>query len=119
MFVKGEKSSIKKYYQVTSKETAKMLLNSDSPSLKGTEFKQVFVWLEQPTLEQAQNSGARFLDTVIEFETSATFSPDTSIVDSSLWNIAGISDRPGPISIFNVVEVGFKKNKRWWQFWKK
>jgi len=33
--------------------------------------------------------------------------------------IARISDRPGPISISDVVETGFKKSKRWWQFWKK
>ena len=114
---KGKDSNV--YYQVTSKENAQMLIDSDSPALKGTEFKEVYAWTVQPTLEQARNSGARYLDTVIEFETNATFSRDTSIVDSSLWNIARVSDRPGPISISNVVEVGFKNNKRWWQFWKK
>ena len=112
-------SKTKKYYQVTSKENAQALINLANPSLKGTEFKEVYVWTVQPTLKQAKNSGARYLDTVIEFETNATFSRDTSIVDSSLWDIARVSDRPGPISIFNVVEVGFKKGKRWWKFWKK
>lgn len=112
-------SATKKYYQVTSKENAQALINSGNPALKGTEFKEVYVWTVQPTLKQAKNSGARYLDTVIEFETNATFSRDTSIVDSSLWDIARVSDRPGPISISNVVEVGFKKGKRWWEFWKK
>lgn len=94
-------------------------MNSNNPMLKGQEFQQVYVWTEQPTLNQAKNSGARYLDTVIEFETPATFSRDTSMDDSSLWDIAMISDRPGPISISNVVEIGFKNKKRWWQFWKK
>ena len=71
------------------------------------------------TTNVGTSSGARYLDTVIEFETSATFSKDTSMDDSSLWNIARISDRPGPISISNVKVVGFKKEKKWWQFWKK
>ena len=116
---RGGEDSVRKYYQVTSKENAKAILNSDHPALKGTEFKEVYVWIEQPTLKQAKNSGARYLDTVIEFETNVTFSKDTSIVDRSLWNIARVSDRPGPISISNVVETGFKESKRWWQFWKK
>lgn len=116
---KGGSDSARKYYQVTSKENAQILLNSDNPALKGTEFKEVYVWTEQPTLKQAKNSGARYLDTVIQFETNATFSRDTSIVDSSLWDIARVSDRPGPIPISNVVETGFKESKRWWQLWKK
>ena len=74
---------------------------------------------DSPTLKQAQNSGARYLDTVIGFKTSATFSEDRSIGDRSLWNIAMRSDRPGPISISDVTETGFKESKRWWQFWKK
>ena len=61
----------------------------------------------------------RRLDTVIEFETSVTFSKDKSMDDRSLWDIARISDRPGPISISNVKIIGFKKQKKWWQFWKK
>ena len=50
---------------------------------------------------------------------NAGFSEDKSIGDRALWEIARISDRPGPISISDVVETGFKKSKRWWQFWKK
>lgn len=61
----------------------------------------------------------RRLDTVIEFETSVTFSKDKLMDDRSLWDIARISDRPGPISISNVKIIGFKKQKKWWQFWKK
>lgn len=61
----------------------------------------------------------RRLDTVIEFETSVTFSKDKLLDDRSLWDIARISDRPGPISISNVKIIGFKKQKKWWQFWKK
>lgn len=61
----------------------------------------------------------RRLDTVIEFETSVTFSKDKLMDDRSLWDIARISDRPGPISISNVKIIGFKKQKKWGQFWKK
>ena len=116
----GSDSNTKtKYYQVTSNESAQALVSSDSPVLKGREFQQVYAWTVQPTLKQAKNSGARYLDTVIEFETSVTFSKDKSMDDRSLWDIARISDRPGPISISNVKIVGFKKQKKWWQFWKK
>lgn len=104
---------------MTSKENAQALLNSDNPALIGKEFKEVYVWEVQPTLKQAKKSGARYLETVIEFETNTTFLRDTSIVDKTLHDIARVSDRPGPVSISNVVEVGFKKEKRWWQFWKK
>lgn len=100
-------------------ERQKALLNSDHPVLRGNEFREVYAWTKQPTLEQAKNSGARYLDTVIEFETSATFSEEHSMADRSVWNIARISDRAGPISISNVVETGYKESKRWWQFWKK
>ena len=116
---KGGSNEKTKYYQVTSNENAQILVNSDSPALKGREFQQVYAWTVQPTLKQAQNSGARYLDTVIEFETSATFSKDRSMDDRSLWDIARISDRPGPISIENVKIVGFKGKKKWWKFWKK
>ena len=51
--------------------------------------------------------------------TSVTFSKDKSMDDRSLWDIARISDRPGSISISNVKIIGFKKQKKWWQFWKK
>lgn len=50
---------------------------------------------------------------------NAGFSEDKSIGDRALWEIARVSDRPGSISISDVVETGFKKSKRWWQFWKK
>lgn len=42
-----------------------------------------------------------------------------SMDDTSLHIIAKKSSRPGPISISDVIEVGFKEEKRWWQFWKK
>lgn len=85
--------------------------------LKGEEFKEVYVWSQQPTLKQAKLSGARNIETVIRFEVNPnTFIKDSS-VDESLRNIARISTRPGPISVYNVIEVGFKKE--WWEFWKK
>lgn len=100
-------------------EIAQALVDSDNPLLIGKEFVQVYAWTVQPTLEQAQHSGSRYLDTVIEFETSTTFSKDKSMDDISLHDIARISDRPGPISILNVKIVGFKEKKKWWKFWKK
>jgi len=109
------------YYQVTSREIADDLINSPNPALKGKEFKEVYAWDVQPTLSQARNSGARSLDTVIQFNTSTYFGRDNSIVNDALreMGIARVSSRPGPISISNVVEVGFKPEVKWWQFWKK
>ncbi|MBU5488017.1 RHS repeat-associated core domain-containing protein [Clostridium sp. MSJ-8] len=117
----NDKDSSKTYYQVTSEEVANELINSDNSQLKGKEFQQIFVCTEQPTYKQAQNSGARSLETVIEFKTSASFSTlDTTMDDDTLWKIARMSDRPSPISISNVKKVGFKAGKkRWWRFWKK
>ena len=114
-----DEGNLKTYYQVTSKETAQQLINSDNPYLIGKEFKEVYAWSVQPTYKQAANSGATQLETVIKFKTSVYFDKDTSMDDTSLYDIAKISSRPGPISISNVTEVGFKKGKRWWQFWKK
>lgn len=114
-----DEGNLKTYYQVTSKETAQQLINSDNPYLIGKEFKEVYAWPVQPTYKQAANSGATQLETVIKFKTSVYFDKDTSMDDTSLYDIAKISSRPGPISISNVTEVGFKKGKRWWQFWKK
>ena len=68
-----------KYYQATSKKTAQELMQSPSPTLKGREFKQVYAWGKQPTIEQAKNSGARNYETVIEFETNASFSKDSTV----------------------------------------
>lgn len=92
-----------------------------NPALKGKEFKEVYAWDVQLTLSQARNSGARSLDTVIQFNTSTYFGRDNSIVNDALreMGIARVSSRPEPISISNVVEVGFKPEVKWWQFWKK
>ena len=109
----------KTYYQVTSKESAQALMESENPALRGGEFQEVYVWTEQPTYEQAINSGAYYPETVIQFESSASFIPDKSMDDQSLWEITKKSARPGPISISNVIEVGFKKIRKWWEFWKK
>ena len=116
----GDGSPLRTYYQVTSKESAQALVKAEKPKLKGRESNLIYVWTEQPTYEQASNSGARFLETVIKFDTSASFSvQDYSIQDSALHEITRVSDRPGPLTISNVTEVGFKNSKRWWEFWKK
>lgn len=83
----------------------------------GKEFKEVYAWTEQPTKEQAEASGARDIETVISFETSTSFVKDET-VEKSLQETARVSSRPGPISVKNVKEVGFKKKKVWWKFWK-
>ena len=41
---RGGEDSVRKYYQVTSKENAKAILNSDHPALKGTEFNIAFAF---------------------------------------------------------------------------
>ncbi|ULO10396.1 RHS repeat-associated core domain-containing protein [Paenibacillus sp. 19GGS1-52] len=56
------------YYQVTSKAKAKQIISDGVLTGSKQEAGQVFVWTTKPTLQQAKNSGARYLETVIEFE---------------------------------------------------
>lgn len=84
------------YYQVTSRESAQALMESDNPALRGG--------------EQAINSGAYYPETVIQFESSASFIPDTSMDDTSLHDIAKkVLDR----------DQALYQMLRWWEFWKK
>ena len=103
------------YYQVTSKDNAYRIMQEGK--LRGEEFKEVYAWTQQPTLRQAKASGARNIETVISFEVNPNTFIQDSTVAANLQDIARVSTRPGPISIFNVRETGFKKE--WWQFWKK
>lgn len=114
-------SNVKKtYYRATSEEKAQELINSENPSLEGGEFNLVYVWTECPTYKQACNAGVIYPETVIQFKTSASFQPDDTIQNKPMHNnTTRVSCRPGPISISDAVEVGFKKEKRRWQFWKK
>ena len=108
------------YYRATSKEKAQELINSENPSLEGGEFNKVYAWTERPTYKQARDAGVIYPETVIQFKTGASFEPDDLIQNKSMYNnTARQSCRPGPISISDVIDVGFKEEKRWWQFWKK
>ena len=103
------------YYHVTSKDDASKIMQSGE--LTGKEFKEVYAWTTQPTLKQAKLSGARNIETVVSFRAHPnTFVTDVTVT-SELQSIARVSTRPGPISVKNVQEVGFKKE--WWQFWKR
>lgn len=96
----------KTYYHVTSKEAAEAI--KQTGQLIGKEFKNIYVFSQQPTFKEAVGSGARFLETVVKFTTNAAFEPDTSIMNETIRKIAMVSSNFGPISVSNVQEVGFK-----------
>ena len=81
---------------------------------KGSDSPESYYQVTSKSNAQTKNFGTWYLDTVIGFEVNAAFSRDASIGDSSLWDIARISDRLGLITISKVVETGFKESKVWW-----
>ncbi len=94
------------YYHVTSKENADQIVVDKK--LYGKEFREVYAWTRKPTLEEAQNSGARNFETVVKFEAhSNIFQKDTTVL-KELRDIACVSTRPSPIEIENPKEVGFR-----------
>ncbi|MEC0248174.1 hypothetical protein P4H65_20465 [Paenibacillus chitinolyticus] len=96
-----------KLYQITSKESAQEVAKTGV--LKGSqqEAGQVFGLTRQPTYAEAKMTGARSLETVIEFEVPASWSAVDKSVSTTLQSIARKSN--GPINVSNVREVGFKK----------
>ena len=69
----------------------------------------VYAWRLPPNNYAIRNSGADF-GVVIAFKTSASFSRDTGITDPRV-QICGpvVSDRPGPITVWDVKIVGVTK----------
>ena len=77
----------------------------ESNTLKPVESAYNYVLNFQPTLEQAQQTGARAIETVIQFRTTySCFIKDTTCA----INGALVANTSGAIKIFDVVEVGFK-----------
>ena len=80
----------------------------------------MFAWTEQPTKKQASIAGiGKGYNTVLQFETNASFELDAGNKGKSIANIV-VQTTDGqkvPISVYNVKRVGYKKE--WWQFWKK
>ena len=73
--------------------------------LKPIESGYNYVLSFQPTLEQALNTGARSIETVVRFSTNYT-----SFVKDTTCAIHGalIANTPGSIRVFDIIEVGFK-----------
>ena len=66
----------------------------------------VYAWKFPPTKRAVKNSGAR-RGAIISFKTAASFSLDTGIEDkSALMYGPLVSDRPGPIYVWDVKIVG-------------
>ena len=109
------------YYHVTSEEDAKSIIESGQLGKKGNAWEsRVFVWSEQPTKKQASVAGiGKNYNTVIQFETNASFEKDAGNIGKSIENIVKQTTdaQRVPISIKNAKIVGYKKE--WWQFWKK
>lgn len=101
----ANQATSKALYQVTSKANAQQIAGTGKvASLEGGSKSLVYALNFQPTLSQAQNLGARSVETVIKFNTHASFEPDfTCGVNGALRSVFN-----GPINVFEVVEVGFK-----------
>lgn len=95
-----------KFYHVTSKEAASDIIKSGLLSGSKQEAGQVFVWTTKPTLAQARNSGARSLETVVEFEIPAGALSIDRTVAENLQRFARATR--GPLKVINVKEVPFK-----------
>jgi|GEM_PF-2669808 len=95
------------YYQVTSMDNAQTIINTGKLTGSRQEVGQVFAFTEQPTYSQASLSGARSLQTVIQFQAAAgSFSRTDTTINPSLQSIARVGD--GPINVTKVQIVGFK-----------
>ena len=117
----GGKSSTRRFYHVTNEEAAKSIIESGQLGKKGNVWEnRVFAWTEQPTKKQANIAGiGKGYNTVLQFETNASFELDAGNKGKSIANIV-VQTTDGqkvPISVYNVKRVGYKKE--WWQFWKK
>ena len=111
----------KTYYHVTTKEAAEQIISSGELGRRGNRWEsRVFAWTKQPTKKQASIAGiGKDVQTVIRFDSNASFEPDIGNRGKSIANIV-VQTTDGqrvPISVNNVEIVGFKKE--WWQFWKK
>ena len=107
------------YYHVTTAEGAQQILETEQ--LKNGKWEShVFAWTQQPTQRQASIAGiGSEAQTVIRFETNASFTQDQGNLNKSISDIV-VQTTEGqqlPISISNIEIVGFKKE--WWEFWKK
>lgn len=111
----------KTYYHVTTEEAAAKIMESSKLGKEGNTWEsRVFVWSEQPTKGQAKAAGiGSRTQTVLKFNSNASFEPDAGIVNPSIKNITlqSTDTQRIPINIQSVESVGFKP--RWWEFWKK
>ena len=119
--VESGSSSEKYYYHVTTKEAAEQIISSEELGRRGNSWEsRVFAWTEQPTKKQASIAGiGKEAQTVIRFNTNASFEPDIGNKGKSIADIVvqTTDAQRVPISIKNVEIVRYKEE--WWQFWKK
>lgn len=109
------------YYHVTTEDAAAKIMDSGKLGREGNAWEsRVFVWSEQPTKGQAKAVGiGSRTQTVLKFNTNASFEPDAGIINPSIKNITlqSTDTQRIPINIQNVESVEFRP--RWWEFWKK
>ena len=68
------------FYHVTSKEGASQIVKTWE--LMGKEFYEVYAWTTQPTLQQAKDSGAWTIETVVRFKAHPNiFEVDLTVPD--------------------------------------
>ncbi len=119
-FAKKSGGESRTYYHVTNDEAAQSIIESGYLGKKDNAWEsRVFAWTEQPTRKQASIAGiGNNYNTVIQFETNASFELDRGNEGKSIANIV-VQTTDGqllPIPINNAKIVGYKKE--WWQFWK-
>ncbi len=83
----GGKSDSKVYYHVITEERAQQII--ESRQLKNGKWEsRVFAWTQQPTRKQASMAGiGKEAQTVISFETNASFTQDVGNIGKPISNI--------------------------------
>lgn len=94
------------YYHVTTPANAASIKMSGTMIGSSFEGGYVYAWQKKPNKYAIENSGAHF-GVIISFKTNASFSRDDGISNPiANWYGPVVSNRPGPIAVWDVQIVG-------------
>lgn len=95
------------YYHATTIDNVLLIVATGTMIGSTYEGGHVFAWRSKPNKYAIANSGARSSGVIISFKTNAAFVDDTGIKDEMIRKYSPvISDRPGPIKVWDVEIVG-------------
>ena len=92
------------YYHATSLENAQHIIETGIMVGSDWEGGLVFAWKSIPSKKALELSGARSMEVIIAFETSASFCPDFGITNPDLLKYGPVYSS-GPIQVYNIVIV--------------